>query len=413
MVKKFQTPLIVAGAVVLGFFAPQLFKHFQQNRQDPNMERVETTDNGVASPSEVYPNSTNVETKPRVTDSEVPAGPTPEETGQESSPSPTPINTGEVSVTGDSPVIAEENDSEESGKVQATTRTKSELGDASTKQEQLEEPKDGADNELGGDKKGSVKKDAPKLDRYGFEVADGETQDLNEIENRLIALEQAFSVEGRRNKNRPRGDGWGNEDEIAGIKESLSNLYEIVEELPSIDTLQAKMQAVDVAIEEMNGTIEAINSVAKKIQNADIDVALKASGEAVQAANDALGEVKKIGDAVKGLEKGDDFKDSFSKFETKMGEATQKVEEVGRKVEEAEQNIATAKGDFAGLKSKQDGIVKNIALLDKNIQVLSSSYKMVYENALRVDERLGKLEEGYEKLEKKVLLLESNLLPPE
>jgi len=314
---------------------------------------------------------------------------------------------------GDSAGLEKENTDKNRGGGKLTEKNSPESKIDSKEQEPSTEPKKGDEEELGEDKRGSKKEDAPRLDKYGFEVADGETQDLSGIENRLIALEQAFSVEGRRNKNRAGGGSWGNEDEIAGIKESLSNLYEIVEELPSIDTLQAKMQAVDVAIEEMNGTIEAINNVAKKIQNADIDVALKASGEAVQAANDALGEVKKIGDAVKGLETGADFKDSFSKFEAKMGEATQKVEEVGKKVEETEQNIATAKGDFAGLKTKQDGIIKNIALLDKNIQVLSSSYKMVYENALRVDGRLGKLEEGYEKLEKKVLLLESNLLPPE
>jgi hypothetical protein len=403
MVKKYKTPIIVLGAVVLGFL----------------LSKIYTTGSGTR----VFDSSANSEAVVLMGREEGNKAPIEEsEVGEQK------VEDGEASPPGQlSEIAPEEKENvavlvEGGGAGIAKPSGDSALGETDDEGEEAkkEEPQDISSDRSTRTKsddrgeKAHIKKDseAIRTDQYGFEIANLGNEDIFELEGRLVALEQAFSIDGRRNKGRSVS-GWGEGEELNRINESLTNLYEIVESLPSIDTLQAKMTAVDTAIEEMNETIEAINAVAQKIQNSEIDVAVKASGEAVQAANEALVEVKRISETVEGLADGEKFKDLLTKHDETAEKLTKSSESLVSKTEEIEENLRLIKEEIDGVKAKQDSAIKNIALLDKNIHVLSSSYRMVYENALRVDERLLKLEEERERVNKRVLLLENNLLPPD
>lgn len=413
MVKKLKIPIIVVGAVSLGFFIPKIFTHLKPGDDENSKESVTVLAESARAGS-VHEDIKSLGETPdmSVENPEKVGGGKGEAVSEEVLEKAEEIGKGEV----------EKSDHQEEGvektsleKTVDSSNTKKREGDGGEdKPNQSRDKEDQGQADKITDRRKTDSK--VKIDEYGFEVVGDNTSDFVEVENRLLALEQAFSVDGRRNKGRGGldvGGGWGGDEEIVRINESLSNLYEIVEKLPSIDTLQAKMNAVDTAIVEMNDTIEAINVVAKKMQDSEIDVALKVSGEAVQAANEALGEVKKLGESVSALENDGQSKEAFAEHEKKAEVFSQQADVISKKVEELETTLFSLRGEIEELKTKQEGVAKNITLLDKNINVLSSSYKMVYDNALRVDSRLGKLEEGSEKVEKRVLLLENNLLPPE
>jgi chromosome segregation ATPase len=403
MVKKYKTPIIVLGAVVLGFLLSKIYTTGSDTRvldSSANSEAVVLMEREKGN-------------KAPIEESEVEERKT--EDGEASSPeqlseiSPEEKGNVAVLVEGGGAGVAKPSGDSALGEIE-------DEGEGSKKEEPQDISSDRSARTKSDDRgeKAHIKKDseAIRTDQYGFEIANLGNEDIFELEGRLVALEQAFSIDGRRNKGRSVS-GWDEGEELNRINESLTNLYEIVESLPSIDTLQAKMTAVDTAIEEMNETIEAINAVAQKIQNSEIDVAVKASGEAVQAANEALVEVKRISETVEGLADGEKFKDLLTKHDETAENLTKSSESLVSKTEEIEENLRLIKEEIDGVKAKQDSAIKNIALLDKNIHVLSSSYRMVYENALRVDERLSKLEEERERVNKRVLLLENNLLPPD
>lgn len=419
MVKISKTPIIILGAVSLGFLIAQISTLIKQDKPEDNLlanlEVVKADETVVALPGTVGV-------------LEKAGGLNPTNTIEAGAGGPADSSTVEASLseTKETPP-ADQSEEETKSKNEGDSEEKS----LKTSGEAIETKKPKAKAKVS-EKNG----EQPRVDELGFEIVDNSAADFAEVENRLLALEQAFSVDGRRNKGRGSDGNWEGDDEISRITDSLSNLYEIVEQLPSIDTLQAKMNAVDKAIVEMNDTIEAINIVAKKMQGAEIDGALKASGAAVEAANEALGEVKKIGDTVSKLEKGEEIKEALAEVkrigdevsklekgeETKeaLSEFSRKSEEISKmaalleqKIKSVESTITPLKEEIQALHAKQEGTAKNIGLLDKNIQVLSSSYKMVYENALRVDARLSSLEGDSEKVEKRVSLLEINLLPPD
>lgn len=420
MVKKFKTPIFVFSAIVLGFFATQALTLLRPRAEGGfgKTPELESQQSKEAPPSPAA--------EPVLAETDKSEAGVQEGAGGASIPdsrkeSPSPENT---------PGTGAAKNGNEGGEIEKTNENKS-----SSKDDEFEEAKLRGDGKKTSDTKSKAPqgdRDRAKVDEYGFEVVDSEGGDFIEIERRLLALEQAFSVDGRRNKARGASMNWEADGEISRINESLSNLYQIVEQMPSIDTLQAKMEVVDGAIAEMNDTIEAINAVAKKIQGSEVDGAFKASGEAVQAANEALGEVKKISEAVDKLhqdlgdkdetvkivkteieQKSKDLDETLEGQNAKIAEIFQKMDDFEKKVDEVTSTMSGVKGEVEAMRTKQDSVIKNIALLDKNIRVLSSSYKMVYDNALRVDGRLADLEKDGENSERRILLLENNLLPPE
>jgi chromosome segregation ATPase len=262
------------------------------------------------------------------------------------------------------------------------------------------------------------------LDEYGFEKVDSSGEDIVEMNARLLALEQAFSIDSRRSKGRGAG-AINDSGEMDELRESLSNLYEIVQNLPSIDSLQVKIDAVDKAVEEMNSTIEMINAVAKKMETSEIDAALKASGDAAAAANEALTEAKKISEEQTGLSaKLKEVATASGVYEALLVQfeeekkarllLTEQLDKQKAGTDALAKQIADlGKDQSSELIPKIEAVNRNIAVIDKNVKVLSSSYKMVYDNALRVDDRLGRLEKDGDRVADRISLLEKNLLPPE
>jgi hypothetical protein len=279
------------------------------------------------------------------------------------------------------------------------------------------------DEETEGGGAGS-KRRGENLDEFGFEKADSSSEDLVEMNARLLALEQAFSVDNRRSKGRGTGSN-SDPDEISVMKESLSNLYEIVQGLPSIDALEVKIASVDKAVEEMNNTIEMINTVAKKMETSEIDAALKASGDAAAAANEALTEARKISEEqaslaakIKEISTASGVYEALlSQFEDEKKSKALLAEQVEKQklaLDALDKKISEmGNSQTSDLVPKIEAVNRNIAVIDKNVKVLSTSYKMVYDNALRVDDRLGRLEKDGDRMADRISLLEKNLLPPE
>jgi hypothetical protein len=418
MLKKIKTPAILLAAIATGY----LFSHIKwENRVAAEERTAKVEGEGVeraqvdalpplsemAPLSQVSP-SGGTEGAPKV----------PESSSQTPSPTATPSN-GSAPLLSPSPVEVEEADRTEGNMSKSAPNSEKSANkeDASTHRK----------NEL--DDEGRVEKETQKsrrrnLDEYGFEKVDSSGEDIVEMNARLLALEQAFSIDSRRSKGRGAG-AINDSGEMDELRESLSNLYEIVQNLPSIDSLQVKIDAVDKAVEEMNSTIEMINAVAKKMETSEIDAALKASGDAAAAANEALTEAKKISEEQTGLSaKLKEVATASGVYEALLVQfeeekkarllLTEQLDKQKAGTDALAKQIADlGKDQSSELIPKIEAVNRNIAVIDKNVKVLSSSYKMVYDNALRVDDRLGRLEKDGDRVADRISLLEKNLLPPE
>jgi len=259
-----------------------------------------------------------------------------------------------------------------------------------------------------GDKRG--RDDRLGQDDGSFEeTSDFSDGEIVEMAQRLEALEQAFAVDGKRNKSRSGGVG---DEEISEIKDQVSNLYDIVGGLPSIDTLETKIAAVDGAIEEMNATMEKLVDLGGRLEKLE-------SGEEGGAEKNE-NEIKELKAA------GAKISESVSRIETTTGQMSL---DLGKKINELKEytsaevkKSAETVGSLMARLEELSGNIKQqeenskklgvqIGVLDKNLRSAVEGYRKVYEGAGRTERRFLEIETFLGNAEERLSAIEANFGP--
>lgn len=239
--------------------------------------------------------------------------------------------------------------------------------------------------------------------------------DIAELAGRLEALEQAFALDSKRSRN--RGGGGGGED-IDELKETVSNLYDIVGGLPSLDTLETKVAAVDGAIEEMNATMERLVELGSRME------ALEKGGDAEAAK--ALEAVQKVQEELSNLARAS--KETMDSVNAMRGEVSNNSESaagnaemaarVGKQVADAEEAIGAVKAAVDGIvkeagsdRRRLDSLSSQLSVMDKNLRSAVEGYKKVYENAARSEKRFLSIEAFLGDIETRMGAIEANFGP--
>jgi len=256
--------------------------------------------------------------------------------------------------------------------------------------------------------------------------------DIAEIAQRMEALEQAFALDSRRNRGRGTGGGGDDLKELEELKETVSNLYDIVGGLPSLDTLETKVAAVDGAIEEMNATMEKLVVLGGKLESLD-----KGSGE--EAAKMASGvkelqeEVSKLSEIaagaareVKGLrdeaaknsevvrknsESIGGLSSQVSLVEASLGEMKAAGDAVAKDVAEAKAAVAKVKAEAEADRRRVDSMTSQLSVMDKNLRSAVEGYRKVYENSARNEKRFLEIEAFLGNIEGRMGVVEANFGP--
>jgi chromosome segregation ATPase len=280
--------------------------------------------------------------------------------------------------------------------------------------------------------------------------------DIAEISQRMEALEQAFALDSRRNRGRTSGGG-GELKEVEELKETVANLYDIVGGLPSLDTLETKVAAVDGAIEEMNATMEKLVDLGGKLEALQKGGGEEA-GKIAASVKELQSEVAKLseiavgaGREVEGL-RGETAKNSetlrkngesmgslasqVSVVEASLGEmkttadaAAQDMEEmkaaaeeaakgteetkaaVAKAREEAEASSAQVRAGAEGDRRRIDAMTSQLSVMDKNLRSAVEGYRKVYENAARNEKRFLEIEAFLGNIESRMGAVEANFGP--
>jgi chromosome segregation ATPase len=184
---------------------------------------------------------------------------------------------------------------------------------------------------------------------------------------------------------------------VAEIRDQVSNLYDIVGALPSIDTLETKIAAVDGAIEEMNATMEKLVELGERLQKIE-------GGEA--ATERVEGRIAKMEEALA---------NSKSEFDKKVDEM-KKVSSDGLKAAEAQaESLAVKISGLSQQMEKQEDAAKKVStqigVLDRNLRSAVEGYTKVYEGAGRTEKRFLEIEAFLGNAESRLSAIEANFGP--
>lgn len=252
--------------------------------------------------------------------------------------------------------------------------------------------------------------------------------DIAELAGRLGAIEQAFALDNRRSRSRMGGDGG---EGIAELKETVSNLYDIVGGLPSLDTLETKMAGVDGAIEEMNATMERLVELGNRMEALEkekggeekvAETARKAQEELVRVAETAQkvqDDLAQVTETAKGASEGvNALRSEVEKNTAGVTASTEGAARFERQVSSAEAAVEAAKEAVAGVRKEAgadrgrlDSLSAQISVMDKNLRSVVEGYKKVYENAARTEKRFVSIEAFLGDIETRLGAVEANFGP--
>lgn len=254
-------------------------------------------------------------------------------------------------------------------------------------------------------------------------ISDGEIADLGK---RLEALEQAFAVDGRRNRGRgAAGTVEADQGELASLKETVSNLYDIVGGLPSMDTLETKIAAVDGAIEEMNSTMAKLLEIGKKLEDADAEggkpreeirqlrAEIKAEmDKTVESGKAVVAEVDGLKSAIdKNLERISKAEEGISSIGEEVARLTEAGKVDGARLGELATRISAVEAADKGGQAKLDGMSERLGVMDRNLRSVVEGYRKVYENAAKTEKRFVAIEAFLGNAEERLGAIEANFRP--
>lgn len=240
-------------------------------------------------------------------------------------------------------------------------------------------------------------------------------EDIAELAGRMEALEQAFAVDGRR--NRGRGNGVGGE-EIDELKETVANLYDIVGGLPSLDTLETKVAAVDGAIEEMNATMERLVELGSRMEDLASGGGEQA-GKTTEAVQRMQEELSKLAETSANTNQAvDALQSEVAKNSESAASTATAVTQITKQLSQAEASVADIKAAVDGVKRSGEGESKRLdslsaqlSVMDKNLRSAVEGYKKVYENAARTEKRFVAIEAFLGDIETRMGAVEANFGP--
>lgn len=264
-------------------------------------------------------------------------------------------------------------------------------------------------------------RESEKMDEGGLsleESSEPSDSDISDMVRRMEALEQAFALDSRR--NRGRGGGESGED-ISELKETVSNLYDIVGGLPSLDTLETKITAVDGAIEEMNATMEKMVELGERMEKLQGggEADAKAMAEAEAEIKEGKKELAKLADDTKAvteslasltasLEQGSkvdgDQKVALGELGKRVGGMETSAEAIRLRVD-ATENLS--RGD----REKLGSLASQISVMDKNLRSTVEGYRKVYDNSARTEKRFLDIESFLGNIEARLGGVEANFGP--
>ncbi len=248
------------------------------------------------------------------------------------------------------------------------------------------------------------------LDRDSAMVEDTTISDLEmtEMARRLEALEQAFATDSRRNRGRTAGGG----EDLEEVREAITNLYDIVRGLPSLDTLETKIAAVDGSVEEMHATMEKLLEIGKKLEDHE-GPQQSAEFEKIQAElKQGLEVGVKTAEAVARM--GEEMRvnsENDNKREKLLGELSKNVETLAGKISGVESKIRGLESTLEGERSKMDALTSQISTMDRNLRTTVDGYRKIYENSARVEKRFVGIEAFLGDIEGRMGAVEANFRP--